>query len=380
MSKTLKNSNLTQHPATRALVAVSLSISLAAFGCTTDRTVGNGSPVTAPGVRNTPTSGTSTGTESAPTPPPSMTSSSSYVGAQALPTVQRRGARVSAAEAAALLAQQQPRVRYLGPAYPGGTQSSGAASGYASDRQVTGQFQNPALRTNPQITVNSTISSQPTAAVLSGAGGDAGGAGGGFAAGAFVGGSTANGGGFTADSVAGGTGLGIGGNTLGTNGAAPIFTNAPAGFSPVAATGLPIGTLATTATPTTAPTAFTSIAPSPLVSTSPTIAQNTAATQSALANGSAAANAAAGANIGSFGNVTTGTTGLTLGGNTTGTTANGTTNGTVNGTTVNSTSGTTANATANTTRGTATGRLANPVRVTRDVNGRAIITNTTNRR
>lgn len=373
MSKTLKNSNLTQHPATRALVAVSLSFSLAAFGCTTDRTVGNGSPVTAPGVRNTPTSGTSTGTEPAPTPPPSMTSSSSYVGAQALPTVQRRGARVSAAEAAALLAQQQPRVRYLGPAYPGGTQS-----GSASANQVTGQFQNPALRTNPQITVNSTISSQPTAAVVSGAGGGAGGSGG-FAAGAFVGG-TANGGGITADSVAGGTGtgLGLGGNALGTSGAAPIFTNAPAGLSPVAATGLPLGTLASTATPTTTPTAFTSIAPSPLVSTSPAIAQNTAATQSALANGSVGADAAAGATVGNFGTTNTGTTGLTLGGNASGTTANATTNGTINNTT-NANGGTTANATTTATGGTATGRLANPVRVTRDANGRAIITNTTTR-
>jgi hypothetical protein len=164
MSKTLKNSNLTARPATRTLAAITLSLSLAAFGCTTDRNLGNGDPVTTPGLRTSPTGGTSTGSESTPTVPPSMTSSSSYVGAQAIPAGTQKMRRLSAAEAAAVMAQYTPRVRYLGVAYPGNR------GGYASDNVVTGQFQNPAMRTNPQLTVNSSLTSQPTEVISSGAG------------------------------------------------------------------------------------------------------------------------------------------------------------------------------------------------------------------
>ncbi|HEU4888708.1 MAG TPA: hypothetical protein VFV49_12550, partial [Thermoanaerobaculia bacterium] len=92
MSKVLKNSDLSERPAIRTLLVVSLCASIAAFGCTTDRTVGNGDPVTTPGVRTSPTGGATTGTETESVPPPMM---SSYSGSQALPAVRAR-ARVSA--------------------------------------------------------------------------------------------------------------------------------------------------------------------------------------------------------------------------------------------------------------------------------------------
>lgn len=157
MSKVLKNRNLSERPANRALLAISLAASMAAFGCTTDRNVGNGDPVVTPGLRTSPTGGSSAGSESGSVPPPMM---SSYSG-QALSAVRPRVARMSAAEAAALLAeQQQPRVRVLGPASP-----ANGGRPYVSDRAgSTGQ---PAA---PYSTINSSIYSAPTSGISSGAG------------------------------------------------------------------------------------------------------------------------------------------------------------------------------------------------------------------
>jgi len=114
MSKVLNKKNLTERRSTPALVAVSLAISMAAFGCTTDRHLGNGDPVTTPGIRTSPTGDAATGSETAPTTPP-MTSSSRFDS----PVRTGRIHRVSADEAAAIMAANQSSVRVLGPASPG---------------------------------------------------------------------------------------------------------------------------------------------------------------------------------------------------------------------------------------------------------------------
>ena len=154
MSKTLKKSNLAERRTLPALLAISLCASIAAFGCTTDRTVGNGDPVVTPGLRNSPTGGASTGTESESVPPPMM---SSYSGAQALPAVRPR---ISREEALLLVTEMQPRVKVLGPVSPG---PGGRV--YQSDL-VAQQLQQVPART----TINSTIYSPPAEGILSGAG------------------------------------------------------------------------------------------------------------------------------------------------------------------------------------------------------------------
>jgi hypothetical protein len=361
MSKALKNSNLTQRGATRALVAISLSFSLVAFGCTTDRNLGNGDPVTTPGLRTSPLGGASTGTESAPSVPPSMTSSSSIGSSQALPVVTFRNGLSRADQAAAIMAQHQPRERYLGPAFPGGY------SGFDGSR--TGQFQNPALRTNPQLTVNSSLSSGPVPVVASGAG-DAGGvtAGDSIAAGAFIAGTDIGAGLATVDAGVAGTVA-----TAGTTAAAPIFNTGTTGLSTTAATSLPTGTLAATVTPTTTPTAFSVIAPSPLVSTSPALAQAaTSARAPSVALGSSINGTLIDGTDGNTGSTANLTNGQTAAASTTAATATGST-------TANN--GTTARLTAGAARTTVTSGVTaattvspNPVRIT-TVNGRRVITN-----
>lgn len=168
MGKLQKNNDLKSQRISRSLLAVSLAASLAALGCTTNLNPGNGTPTrSGPELRSAPTSGVTSGSETV-TPPP-MTSS--YTRAEALPRVTaRRGViRRSAEEAAAIMAGRQTlRGRYLGPANPGP-----GGRPYQSDF-VHGGFVNPAVVTNPQLTINSTISSPSTAAISSGAGGFAG--------------------------------------------------------------------------------------------------------------------------------------------------------------------------------------------------------------
>jgi hypothetical protein len=156
MSKSLINSNLSERSTIRTLLAISLCASMAAFGCTTDRNLGNGDPVTTPGTRSVPTSGTSAGSESEPVPPPMMSSMSSSFSNGA---VQPRIARLSADEAAAIMAQQQPRVRVLGPVSPGN-----GSRPYVSDLML------PRQQREARYTINSTINSQPAEAITSGAG------------------------------------------------------------------------------------------------------------------------------------------------------------------------------------------------------------------
>jgi hypothetical protein len=160
MSKTLKTNNLGERPAIRTLLAISLCATMAAFGCTTDRNLGNGDPVVTPGLRTSPIGGNSPGSESPAVPPPMM---SSYNGSDALPSVRPRIApQTTAAEAAAIMAEHQPRVRVLGPASP----NSGGRP-YYSDRTMyaSGQLSNGS-------SINSTIyNPNPNgAAITSGAG------------------------------------------------------------------------------------------------------------------------------------------------------------------------------------------------------------------
>ncbi|HYK00597.1 MAG TPA: hypothetical protein VE974_02495 [Thermoanaerobaculia bacterium] len=239
-----------------------------------------------------------------------MTSSSSYVGAQAIPSGTQRMRRLSAAEAAAVMAQHTPRVRYLGVAYPGNN------SGSATSTVVTGQFQNPALITNPQRTLNSSISSQPTTAISSGQGEAVG----------------STGGGITSAAVINGTSLGTTG-TADTTGAAAVFSP-----TAVSGTGVPFGTINTTLSPTVSPTAFSSVTPTGAVAGFPALTAPATATQA-----------------------TTATTATTTA--TTSATTSATANATV--TASNATSATTAN------------RVASPVRIVRNANGRAVITNAT---
>ena len=169
MGKSHQNKNLQRTRASRSLLAVSLAASLAAFGCSTNYTLGDGVPDrSGPEVQSAPTSGINSGSER-PTPPPvernylpPMTSSS-RVDASALNVV-RTSSRAD--RAAAIMAQHQgAQGRYLGVVNPG---LSGR--GYHSDAQPTGQWVNPAMLANPQQTINSSISSRPNEAIASGAG------------------------------------------------------------------------------------------------------------------------------------------------------------------------------------------------------------------
>ena len=168
MGKTHISKDLQKRQTSRSLLAVSLAASLAAVGCTTNLNPGNGTPTrSGPEIRSAPTSGVGSGSETV-TPPP-MTSS--YTKAEVMPRVtprRTRSIRRSADEAAAIMSgRQAPRGRYLGPANPGPGNRP-----YASD--YAGGFVPPALLTNPQLTINSSISSPSTAAINSGAGGVAG--------------------------------------------------------------------------------------------------------------------------------------------------------------------------------------------------------------
>lgn len=129
MRNTLNQKNLNERPAARAIVALTLTASLAAFGCTTNRTPGNGDPVhldppVGPAPTSGVTSGSSSGTPVETPPPPPMMSSSTFI--EPLPAVTSRAKRLplSPDEAAAVMAGHQalnPGVKVLGPVNPGAT-------------------------------------------------------------------------------------------------------------------------------------------------------------------------------------------------------------------------------------------------------------------
>ena len=239
MSKSLKQNSLFGRGEMRALAVVSLSISLAAFGCTTDRHLGNGDPVLTPGVRTAPTSYAPTGSETAA---PGMYSSSRFDAAVATPLQ-----RLTADAAAAIMADNQSLVRVLGPVSPGAP-----GQGYVSDGR-TNQFAYPALQTNPQLTVNSTISSNPSQVITSGAGGAA-------VDGALAGALIAGGNAVSST----GTGIGNGGAVIGVG---PAGILSPTGAAPA----LPAGAFAA-ATGTLTPTAASVVNPPPSISGSPAVA------------------------------------------------------------------------------------------------------------
>lgn len=255
MSKNLKIRNLGAGP---MVLALTLSTSIAMFGCTTNRNLGDGDPVVTPGIRTMPTSNVG-GSESAPANPP-MTSSSSMEMRSAPPPM-------SAAEAAALLVDSLPRVQVLGPSSP-----DAGDRDYVSEGLVTGQFVNPALETNPALTVNSSISSQPVAAVTSGMGGAVATSGT-----VLVGGTTGAivGGGMTGAATI----AGVSNGSMSDAAFAPVVTNL--GPAPVATSGLGVGGNVTTLS-NAAPAPITSAVGVPVVTTigatsiTPTTASRTA--------------------------------------------------------------------------------------------------------
>lgn len=254
MSKSLQNSNLSERSPIRALLAVSLCASMAAFGCTTDRTLGNGDPVVTPGSRTSPTSGTSAGSESGALPPPMMSSFSNG----SVPVLPRSG-RLTADAAAAIMLDQQPRVRVLGPVAPG------PGRPYLSDQMMASQQQGVA-----QTSVNSTIYSGPTEVITSGAGEpvaaiDANGAA--FATGTAVGTAGA--------AVVSGTTVAATPGTSVTNAAAPVIAPAGTAITPTSSAVSTPGAFASVRT--LSPTAASVVNPPASVSGSPAVAATSSA-------------------------------------------------------------------------------------------------------
>ncbi len=247
MRKMLKSRNL------NALLALLLSASLAAFGCTTNRMPGEGEPTrTSPSYAPAATPGTSSGA-TVEYPPPMMSSATTYdttyepmpaVTAAAPARTGKLG--LTADQAAAIMGQHQNGGgKFLGYANPG---MSGRA--YYSDARPTGSFQNPAM-VNPQLTINSSISSPGGAqAITSGVGGT----GTGVSAAVTTGAVTAN-------AVAAGT------TTTTTAAGAAVFPSGTLGVTP------------TTGAIAVSPTAVAGTVPSPTVlSSSPVVGTATTTT------------------------------------------------------------------------------------------------------
>lgn len=162
MRKTSNTTHWIERGSLRGLAAITLIGSLALFGCSTNKYPGNGEPgMSAPAAGPVAPNATSTpGSSSGSSPTPqAMISSSPAAGISA-----------SDDAIAVLKADEGYRGKVLGPAAPG----TGAPS--QSMQYPTGQFVSPSMYVNPQVTVNSSISSPPTPAIVSGAGEGVGGA------------------------------------------------------------------------------------------------------------------------------------------------------------------------------------------------------------
>lgn len=397
MRKTLDPRNLSERPLARALAALSLSASLAAFGCSTNHMPGNGQPAgleptvgtTAPGV-----SGTSSGT----TTPPPMVSSSTYdasmLNAATVNTVNSGASatgihRRTADEAAAIMAGVAPlRGRVLGPVSPATNRPAQSAPAI-----VTGQFINPALRTNPEVTVNSSISSPATPAITSGAGdgldadavfAEAVLAGASTTAAATVGTTTGTTAGTAATNTAAATIVptttATGGNIAASGLGGLLTSNAAAVRSGIGA-GVPTGALVTSNAarvtgdvgPGIATSAMTGTTGLTLgdVATATTIGTTTTPATTTTTGTTTAADTAS----------TTGTTVTATTGSASGNTAARSTRALARATSRGTSASTTSSATTSTSRrATTTGRgatttSASPVRVTRSVNGTVTVTN-----
>lgn len=175
-----KNPSFAGH-ALRLIAAASLACTVAVVGCSTDRNPGAGAPQRyAPTVGPTMPSSTPGTEQNRPVNPPMISSYSPAPGRVVLQP------RVNTDVIAIAAANQSFRGRYLGPADPGGLPSY-VVNPEAANYQ-TGQFINPSDTANPQITVNSSISSPPTPVITSGGGGAI--VSGGIATTAAVGGTT----------------------------------------------------------------------------------------------------------------------------------------------------------------------------------------------
>ncbi len=157
-----KNPSFAGH-ALRLIAAASLACAVATVGCSTDRNPGAGAPQRyAPSVGPTMPSSTPGTEQNRPINPPMISSYSPAPGRVVLQP------RVDTDAIAIAAANQSYRGRYLGPADPGGLPSY-VVNPQAANLQ-TGQFINPSDYANPQITVNSSISSPPTPVITSGGG------------------------------------------------------------------------------------------------------------------------------------------------------------------------------------------------------------------
>jgi len=154
-----KNSSFASR-AYRLIAAASLACAVATVGCTTDRTPGAGAP-TRFGPTSSPTMPSSTpGSEqNRPLNPPMISSYTASPGAVMPQHVDTDAIAIAAAN-------QSYRGRYLGIVNPSGVPSY-VANPQSADFQ-TGQFINPAQFTNPEITVNRSVSSDPNEVVTSG--------------------------------------------------------------------------------------------------------------------------------------------------------------------------------------------------------------------
>lgn len=244
MHKPNKNNALREREGLRILGAMSLTIFLAGLGaCTTNYTPGNGQPTgsTAYGAgTHAATYGSSSGSEGikpqsrlivAPEEITPMFSSSS--------------------EAIAVLAGHEGR--FLGYASPG------PASPYYGSDVITGQVIPPALTANPQQTVNSSISSDPTPVITSGAGGDGGGA-------VVIGGVSS---GAVTSAVTAGVTSGTSAITAASSLAAPVFGTSTTSATPANAS---TAATATQSTGFLTPTVTSGMTPSPTSAANPPVA------------------------------------------------------------------------------------------------------------
>ncbi len=214
----------------RKVLPISIAILLAVAGCTTNRTPGNGQPVTTtPAMSPASTPGTSSG---------NVPMSSAYL----TPSVDR----LAADEAAAIMREHQARQgRFLGWLNPTPRMQQPAPV-------TTGAQYPPSLYANPQVTVNASISSDATPVVTGGGGG---GTDTGAVTGAFVlpgttvaGATAATGTAVTAASTIGAT-TGATAATTGATTPVAAATNVTPSIAAAANVGLTPTSGATTATP-----------------------------------------------------------------------------------------------------------------------------------
>lgn len=131
------------------LTAAVFACSIAVLGCSTNHTPGDGQPSMTPPMNPAATPGSSSGTTNPP-----------MASAMDISTSVQR-----ANDAAAIVAAHQ-RERFLGYINPTGPQPTPP-----DQMPVTGQVIHPSQYANPEVTVNASISSEPTPVITSGADG-----------------------------------------------------------------------------------------------------------------------------------------------------------------------------------------------------------------